>query len=256
MKNALWKTCIGGFATAVFCVVTCAQSYGADAKSIEDMEKELNALKSSVSSLTEQIETVKSEKAVASMSSDTKEDVAALKNEVTTLKEEMRTAAQAEQTLKAEDIAGNVYSEFAKKVKLGGQIRTRAEYANGFYNAVDFSLPGAASAARVASPGKDDDYVLNQTRLWADADVNEHLRIFIQLQDSRVFGMEGSTVGFAADNANNRIDIHQGYFDIKKLFDLPLTVRVGRQEIIWGDHRVIGNFVWSNYGRVFDGGRF
>ena len=68
--------------------------------------------------------------------------------------------------------------------------------------------------------------------------------------------MEGSTVGFAADNANNRIDIHQGYFDIKKLFDLPLTVRVGRQEIVWGDHRVIGNFVWSNVGHVFDGGRF
>ena len=37
---------------------------------------------------------------------------------------------------------------------------------------------------------------------------------------------------------------------------MPLTVRVGRQEIIWGDHRVLGNFVWSNVGRVFDGGRF
>ena len=90
--------------------------FGADAKSIEDMEKELNALRSSVSNLTEQIESVKSEKAVASVSSDTKEDVEALKNEVTTLKEEMRTAAQAEQTLKAEDIAGNVvFQEFAKR---------------------------------------------------------------------------------------------------------------------------------------------
>jgi len=264
MKNALWKTYIGGFATAVFCVATCAQSFGADAKSIEDMEKELNALKTSVSSLTEQIESVKSEKAVASMSSDTKEDVAALKNEVTTLKEEMRTAAQAEQTLKAEDIAGNVYSEFAKKVKLGGQIRTRAEYANGFYQTPtgNATLGGAArtpnqSVAGHAAEAIDDDYVMNQTRLWADADVNEHLRVFIQLQDSRVFGAEGGTVGFANAGVENSIlDIHQGYFDLKKLFDLPLTVRVGRQEIVWGDHRVIGNFVWSNYGRVFDGGRF
>ncbi|MCR4320377.1 MAG: alginate export family protein [Candidatus Brocadiaceae bacterium] len=292
MKNGLWRTCIGGFATAVFCVAACAQSFGAGAKTIEEMEKELNALKASVSSLTKQMESVKSEKAVASVSSDTKEDVEALKNEVTTLKEEMRTAAQAE-TLKAADITGNVYSEFAKKVKLGGQIRTRAEYANGWYNPVDFSLrtattstlsttgtpsltvtgttlgfplvggattstlstTGVASNTR-RSAGRDDDYVLNQTRLWADADVNEHLRVFIQFQDSRVFGSEGSTIGFADDSANNRIDIHQGYFDIKKLFDLPLTVRVGRQEIIWGDHRVIGNFVWSNVGRVFDGGRF
>ncbi len=264
MKNGLWKTCIGGFATAVFCVATCAQSFGADAKSIEDMEKELNALRSSVSSLTEQIESVKSEKAVASVSSDTKEDVEALKNEVTTLKEEMRTAAQAEQTLKAEDIAGNVYSEFAKKVKLGGQIRTRAEYANGFYQtpSSNATLPGATTSLATGGVGArgestDDNYVMNQTRLWADADVNEHLRVFIQLQDSRTFGAEGTTVGFANAGVENSIlDIHQGYFDIKKLFDLPLTVRVGRQEIVWGDHRVIGNFVWSNYGRVFDGGRF
>src|SRR3990170_2691514 len=270
MKNALWKTCIGGFATAVFCVVTCAQSFGADAKSIEDMEKELNALKASVSSLTEQIESVKSEKAVASVSSDTKEDVEALKNEVTTLKEEMRTAAQAEQTLKAEDITGNVYSEFAKKVKLGGQIRTRAEYANGFYQTPTSNATLGAAGAGIGTPRSpnqavpghaaesvDDNYVMNQTRLWADADVNEHLRVFIQLQDARTFGAEGTTVGFANAGVENSIlDIHQGYFDIKKLFDLPLTVRVGRQEIVWGDHRVIGNFVWSNYGRVFDGGRF
>ncbi len=264
MKKALWKTCVGGFATTVFCVATCAQSFAADAKSIEEMEKELNALKSSVSNLTEQIASVKNEKTVASVSSDTKEDVEALKNEVTTLKEEMRTAAQAEQALKAEDITGNVYSEFAKKVKLGGQIRTRAEYANGFYQTPtsNATLGGATrspnqAAVPHASKGTDDDYVLNQTRIWADADVNEHLRVFIQLQDARVFGAEGSTIGSAMPGSENSVlDIHQGYFDIKKLFDLPLTVRVGRQEIVWGDHRVIGNFVWSNYGRVFDGGRF
>src|SRR3989339_1852709 len=264
MKNALWKTCIGGFATAVFCVATCTQSFGAEAKSVEDMEKELNALKSSISSLTEQIESVKQEK-VVSASSDTKEDVEALKNEVSTLKEEMKTANQAEQTLKAEDIAGNVYSEFAKKVKLGGQIRTRAEYANGFYQTPtnNATLGGAARPPNQANPATnaaasiDDDYVMNQTRIWADADVNEHLRVFIQLQDARVFGAEGTTVGYANPGAENSIfDLHQGYFDLKKLFDLPLTVRVGRQEIVWGDHRVIGNLVWSNQGRVFDAGRF
>src|SRR3972149_599282 len=138
------------------------------------MEKELNALKASVSSLTEQVESVKQEKKVASVSSDTKEDVEALKDEVTTLKEKMRTAAQAEQTLKAEDIAGNVYSEFAKKVKLGGQIRTRAEFANGFYQtpSSNATLEGATRTPNQAVvPGHaaesvDDNYVMNQTRLW------------------------------------------------------------------------------------------
>lgn len=258
MKYALWKTCVGGFVTAVFCVATGTQSFGADAKSLENMEKELNALRVSVSALTDQIEAVKQEKTVAVSAPDTKDDVEALKSEVNSLKEEMKTAAQAESTLKAEDIAGNVYSEFAKKVKLGGQIRTRAEYANGFYQTPtnNGTLPGAAGIAdRRAST--DDDYVLNQTRLWVDADVHEHLRVFVQLQDARTFGSEGTTVGYANPGTENSIfDLHQGYFDLRYLFALPLTVRVGRQEIVWGDHRVIGNFVWSNVGRVFDGGRF
>ncbi|MBU6391160.1 MAG: alginate export family protein [Planctomycetota bacterium] len=268
MKNSLWKTCIGGLATAVFCVVACSASFGANGKSIEEMEKDLNALRASVSSLTEQIESVKQEKTVAA-ASDTRQDVEALRSEVSTLKEEMKTAAQAEQTLKASDIDGNVYSEFAKKVKLGGQIRTRAEYASGLYQTPSNSasstiVPGATTggttsntlSSTVRNSANDTSYVLNQTRLWADADVNEHLRVFIQLQDARAFGSENGTIGFASSSVGNVLDLHQGYFDLKKLFDLPLTVRVGRQEIIWGDHRVIGNFVWSNIGRVFDGGRF
>ncbi|MBE7445391.1 MAG: alginate export family protein [Planctomycetia bacterium] len=264
MKHALWRTYLGSFLVAVFCVTTSAQSFGSEAVSLEDMERELNALRASVSALTDQIETVRQEKTVTASASDTKEDVESLKNEVNSLKEEMRVAAQADSALKAEDITGNVYSEFAKKVKLGGQIRTRAEYANGYYQVPtnNGTLPGAArppdqSKAGHASSSVDDDYVLQQTRLWADADVNEHLRVFIQLQDARTFGAAGTTVGYANANTENSItDLHQGYFDIRKLFDMPLTARVGRQEIVWGDHRVIGNFVWSNVGRVFDAGRF
>ncbi|HHT9109776.1 MAG TPA: alginate export family protein, partial [Candidatus Brocadiaceae bacterium] len=198
------------------------------------------------------------DKVATSAPANSKEEIDALRSEVHSLKEEMQTAAEGEQTLKAEDITGNVYSEFAKKVKLGGQIRTRAEYSNGYYNVPtgNATLPGQDFKTRHASQSTDDDYVLNQARLWADADVNEHLRVFIQLQDARVFGSEGTTVGYAnPGNENSIFDLHQGYFDIKKLFELPLTVRVGRQEIVWGDHRVIGNFVWSNVGRVFDGGR-
>lgn len=269
MKNALWKTCIGGFITAVFCLAICTLSFGAEGKSIEEMEKELNALKASIVSLTEQIAVVKQKQEVALPSfiarkddegdDEDENDLMMLKEEVRILREEMKTAAQAEPTLKAEDLTGNVFSDFAKKVKLGGQIRTRAEYANGFYNVPDSSLPGASSlSGDRPRTSIDDEYVLQQTRLWADADVNEHLRVFIQLQDSRVWGAAGSTIGFAteADGIKSTLGLHQGYFDIRRLFDLPLTARVGRQEIIWGDHRLIGNFVWSNMGRTFDGARF
>ncbi|MBM4053855.1 MAG: DUF3373 family protein [Planctomycetes bacterium] len=266
MGNKFWKTCLGGVAAAVFCFAATPFVHGADSTSLEDMEKELNALRASVSSLTEQIETVKQSQTVSSapLSEGEKGELETLRNEVNFLKEEFQTAAQAEQ-LKAQDITGNVYSEFAKKVKLGAQIRTRYEYTNGFYNTPDHTTQFESFGTRRALSGSsaDDDYVLNQSRLWADGDVNEHLRIFIQIQDARSWGTEGDTVGFVndgensiADSANNRLDLHQGYFDIRNLFDLPLTVRVGRQEIVWGDHRVIGNFVWSNIGRTFDAARF
>lgn len=271
MKNALWKTCIGSFLTAVFCLAICIMPLRAEGKSLEDMEKELNALKAAIGNLTEQIEAVrqKQEAAIPAFvarkeEDDDEDDLTMLKEDIRILKEEVRTAAQAEPTLKAEDLTGNVYSEFARKVKLGAQIKTRAEYASGFYNVPDSSLPGANGAPPGATPGTvrprtsvDDEYVLQQTRLWADADVNEHLGVFIQLQDSRAWGVAGSTIGFAVDRRDrSTLGLHQGYFDIKRLFDLPLTARVGRQEIIWGDHRVIGNFVWSNMGRTFDGARF
>ncbi|MFO0793254.1 MAG: hypothetical protein U0586_04240 [Candidatus Brocadiaceae bacterium] len=89
----------------------------AEAKSVDDMEKELNALKASVASLTEQIQSVKQDKVATSTSTNSKEEIDALRNEVHSLKEEMQTAAEGEQALKAEDITGNVYSEFAKKGK-------------------------------------------------------------------------------------------------------------------------------------------
>ncbi|MDR4506805.1 MAG: alginate export family protein [Candidatus Brocadiaceae bacterium] len=267
MRNALWKTCFGSFATAVFCAASLPVVFGAEAKSIEDMERELNALKASVSSLTEQISSVRQgqEVANASFSGSDKEELEALRNEVSVLRDEMQIAADGD-TMKAEDITGNVYSEFAKKVKLGAQIRTRAEYANGFYNPPDhtgqfFGSPdNTLDGVDNGGSSRDDDYVLNRTRLWADADVNEHLRMFIQIQDSRAFGASGSTIGNGGfgddpDGGNNRLDLHQGYADIRNLFELPLTVRLGRQEIVWGDHRVIGNFIWSNIGRTFDGGR-
>jgi len=259
MKNIWKKTCIGGLVTAVFCLVVSPFVYGADAKSIEEMERELKTLKAAVSSLTEQLETVKQEQVASSDSLNTneKKELEALRNEVDFLKGEFETAAQAEE-LKGEDITGNVYSEFAKRVKLGARIRTRAEYAQGMYNPPDGTGQFTNSFSE-ATASTDDDYVLNRVNLTADADVNKHLRMFIDLQDSRAFGASGGTVGnanFADGNfGNNRIDLHQGYADIRNLFDYPLTIRLGRQEIIWGDHRLIGNFIWSNIGRTFDGAR-
>jgi hypothetical protein len=48
------------------------------------------------------------------------------------------------------------------------------------------------------------------------------------------------------------VDLHQGFLKLGGGKDTPLSVKVGRQELSYGDERLIGAFDWDNIGRVFD----
>jgi hypothetical protein len=100
--------------------------------------------------------------------------------------------------------------------------------------------------------GSDDrtDQIFNRIRLNLQAAVKDEFRVFIQAQDSRVWGEEAST---ASDE--EKLDLHQGYLEVQKLGLAGLSFSAGRQEWTYGDHRLIGNFGWNNVGRSFDGGR-
>ncbi|MBX2990070.1 MAG: alginate export family protein [Bacteroidetes bacterium] len=92
-------------------------------------------------------------------------------------------------------------------------------------------------------------YTLLRTRLGLEARPLEDVRILIQARDSRVFGQETSTL---SDSRN--LDLHQGYVELTKLFLDELTLRLGRQELSYGNERMVGTVGWHNVGRVFDGG--
>ncbi len=47
-------------------------------------------------------------------------------------------------------------------------------------------------------------------------------------------------------------DLHQAYFSIGNHKEFPISAKIGRQEMIYGDERLIGAFAWNNIGRVFD----
>src|SRR5438445_12422124 len=51
------------------------------------------------------------------------------------------------------------------------------------------------------------------------------------------------------------IDLHLSYILLKNVVVPGLRVKAGRQEIIFGDHRLFGNFNWSQIGNSFDGVR-
>jgi len=48
------------------------------------------------------------------------------------------------------------------------------------------------------------------------------------------------------------IDLHQAYFTLGNHKEFPVSLKVGRQELIYGDERLVGAFGWNNIGRVFD----
>jgi hypothetical protein len=94
-------------------------------------------------------------------------------------------------------------------------------------------------------------FVLQRLRFHAAFKAPEqNLEIFAQFQDSRAWGQEPST----ASNEDN-VDLHQGYVRFERLFNQELTVWVGRQELNYGEQRLVGAFGWSNIGRSFDAAR-
>lgn len=90
-----------------------------------------------------------------------------------------------------------------------------------------------------------------RTRLGVEKTFDEMVQLFVQFQDSRVFGEEPSTLS-AIDN----IDLHQGFVKLYKPFNLDLNVQAGRFEVAYGTERFFGAVGWHYVGRSFDGVRF
>lgn len=104
-----------------------------------------------------------------------------------------------------------------------------------------------------ASPGVsiDPDFAtLLRTRLGLRAEVSDGAAIYIQIQDSRAFGEETSTL---ADGAADALDMHQAYVDLTgELGPRRYRIRAGRQEIRLANERLVGAVGWTNTGRSFD----
>ena len=79
---------------------------------------------------------------------------------------------------------------------------------------------------------------------------SEDVMTFVQLQDTRIFGTETSTL---KDGTADALDVHQAYFKLNHLFGMPLSAKVGRFEAVYGPQRLIGSVGWHNIGRSFDG---
>lgn len=128
--------------------------------------------------------------------------------------------------------------------KFEGELRVRPEYNDNY----DFDS-GAADSR---------DFTLLRTTLGVRFERGPRMKGFLQLRDSRRFGFERNATGGIPGNtasSQGNVDLHQGYVDYRPGGEGPWTWRIGRQEIILGDERVVGSLNWGNVGRSFDGVR-
>lgn len=126
----------------------------------------------------------------------------------------------------------------SQEIAISGELRWRVESRQNY----DFR----------DNAGSDPFFIDQRARIAFDFVVNERVRTFVQLQDARTFGEETSTIDRAADG----FDLHQGFLDWKfGPEESDGRARIGRQEILLGDQRLVSPLDWATQGRSFDGAR-
>jgi hypothetical protein len=92
---------------------------------------------------------------------------------------------------------------------------------------------------------------VGRTRIGARVLLERGIWGFVQLQDVRVWGEEGSTAGdFSADG----LDLHQGFIQFGAE-GADRSLRLGRFEQNYGGQRLVGALNWAQQARAFDGAR-
>jgi len=120
-----------------------------------------------------------------------------------------------------------------------GQYRVRGEYRGN---------PGFVDSAGING-------VLQRVRLTTNAAVTSDTNVKITLQDSRMWGIQdpaGRGGPALTDAGTNTLDLHEAYVKVDNVFGQPVSLKIGRQELVYGDQRLIGAFGWNNNGRSFD----
>jgi hypothetical protein len=99
--------------------------------------------------------------------------------------------------------------------------------------------------------GRNDYYALSRVRLNVAAAARPWLSFQTNLHDARVGDKE---IGPAAPPFRGPFDVRTAFADIGSARS-PVAVRVGRQELAFGEQRLLGHLAWVNTGRVWDGAR-
>ena len=101
-------------------------------------------------------------------------------------------------------------------------------------------------------PGHDDAYGLLRTRIGLDITPTSWLHGFVQARDSEVIGANPKNV---TSSMKDVFDLNQAYIEFRNGEHGWFDLKTGRQEIYFGDERLIARSLWSNASRSFDAAR-
>jgi len=140
----------------------------------------------------------------------------------------------------------------------GGTDRLRFEDKSGF------AIQGHTGSVDFRDHGADmvNDYFLNRLRFhvgytekWWSAYVEPQSSV--ALSDERFAYANAPAIPGTVKRKENgpeadAIDLHQAYFTLGNHKEFPLSLKAGRQELSYGEERLVGAFGWNNVGRSFD----
>jgi hypothetical protein len=132
----------------------------------------------------------------------------------------------------------SVVSEYVNErlpdwLNIGGELRSRLEA---------FSGGGFR-------PENDDLYMLTRVRLNLGIKPTGWMKFQFQAQDAQVFGKNTSP---DAPPFEDTFDLRMAYVEFGDSEKKPVGLRVGRQELVFGEQRLIGHVSWLNTARSFD----
>jgi hypothetical protein len=129
------------------------------------------------------------------------------------------------------------------KLTISGDMRVRPEFrTNG-----NFSKNGDSNSF----------FTQQLIRLGFNYDISPDVVFFVQPQVSNNFGANQSTTNVTGAGNPNGTDadlfLRQGFILVRNFLMPNLTLKAGRQLVVWGNHRIFGHFDWNNVGFAFDG---
>jgi hypothetical protein len=99
----------------------------------------------------------------------------------------------------------------------------------------------------------DDNWFLQRARIGMKLALTDWLKVYAQGQDSREINSDRPDFpGLLGAEGDDAFDLRQAWVEFGNPKSFPLTLKIGRQILSYGDERLIGAFDWNNIGRTFD----